>query len=566
MTDILAQVEACYRMLLDPSCVEVTQATEMLQKFYEDPSAFEVLMQVLKRTDTEGVRKHAVVGIERYIRKYYRTMPPDQQQQVFSELLSLMVYEASQYVRRFARDLVSRCLTERHIPAIQEIITSSLSGTELQLEAGLFLQTMCINYVTDVPSFLSVSTKLIQRGLQSSDLNVQVATVLHSLKICALLSEDSADSQHLFDHAVRIFTQLASTDFYAPLEDITKLLCTCINEKVPFINEVQLLNTCLELLANDALSSHAKGIVHAVSDAVIINHAGDLVVNQDLLQSILTVYAALAVNYELDLTNNKAFSALALELGKCPDTLEMTLQAMEQLQDPASECAVAALRKMSEKPTEEPRALRFHDIEITRSDFETTSECAWIIDTVISFQMHVLSEKYADLVQQKKCFFVTACATQFLQTFPEEMVRESLENFHFDQIEYLFLPFSNIDTEQGKASHWSLLCVHRHDGALTMSHFDSMNHSNSSSAKALARKVADVFGPKNYDYVALRCPAQPNSYDCGVYVMAYCDLFVASQFDHDAACEKMTPAFISEYRASVRCHLLEMAKSQNCLF
>ena len=224
------------------------------------------------------------------------------------------------------------------------------------------------------------------------------------------------------------------------------------------------------------------------------------------------------------------------------------------------------MRKMSEKPTQEPRPLIFHDIEIRRSDFETTSECAWIIDTVISFQMHALSDMYAELVQQKKCFFVTACATQFIQAFPIEMVRESLESFHLDEYEYIFLPTSDIDTARGKASHWSLLCVHRHDGVLTISHFDSMNHSNSGPARALARKVAQLLGCEKYDYVALKCPTQPNSYDCGVYVMAYCDLFVASQFNHDAACAKLTPAFVDQYRASIRSHLIDLAKSQNCLF
>ena len=65
--------------------------------------------------------------------------------------------------------------------------------------------------------------------------------------------------------------------------------CVAINDKVPFAN-VRLLNTGWQLLA--------KG-------AVIISSVGLLTSNQEPIQSVLKVYAALAVNYDLDLTNNQ---------------------------------------------------------------------------------------------------------------------------------------------------------------------------------------------------------------------------------------------------------------------
>ena len=85
--------------------------------------------------------------------------------------------------------------------------------------------------------------------------------------------------------------------------------------------------------------------------------------------------------------------------------------------------------------------------------------------------------------------------------------------------------------------------MHRHDGVLTISHFDSMNDSNSGPAKSLTRKVARLLGCPEYDYVAIKRQTQPNPYDCGVHVMACCDLFVASQFDHDAACATLECTF-----------------------
>ena len=206
--------------------------------------------------------------------------------------------------------------------------------------------------------------------------------------------------------------------------------------------------------------------------------------------------------------------------------------------------------------------LEYRDITITRADIDTLAPYSCVGDMIISIQMHILSDKYAELVKQQKCFFMTACTSQFFQTFPIEMVKESLVSLNLEKIEYVFLPISDVDPMRRAASHWSLLYAHNLADSLTIFHFDSMNQYNGSVARQLAKKFAALIGKEQFEYLALPCPTQPNSYDCGVYVMAYCDLFVESNFNHESASSKLNGEFAARYRRSLRLHIEELAKNR----
>jgi Ulp1 family protease len=116
-----------------------------------------------------------------------------------------------------------------------------------------------------------------------------------------------------------------------------------------------------------------------------------------------------------------------------------------------------------------------------------------------------------------------------------------------------------VDQPGGFTTHWSLLYIDRTSG-LEFKHFDSKGHFNVLSARALAGILSRYFGRSNQPVTLLDCPSQMNSYDCGVYVMAYIDLFLGANGDHEKACQQLTAEFAIEYRAGIRVHVNELTR------
>jgi hypothetical protein len=55
------------------------------------------------------------------------------------------------------------------------------------------------------------------------------------------------------------------------------------------------------------------------------------------------------------------------------------------------------------------------------------------------------------------------------------------------------------------------------------------------------------------------CPSQANSYDCGVYVMAYMEMFLATG-EVASGGKVLTPDFVTQYRREFRAQNVEMAR------
>jgi hypothetical protein len=93
----------------------------------------------------------------------------------------------------------------------------------------------------------------------------------------------------------------------------------------------------------------------------------------------------------------------------------------------------------------------------------------------------------------------------------------------------VLVPVSNSSLEQQAAgktatgSHWSLLAVRPQQHAAL--HFDSAANLNLDVAGALLRPLERVLGT-NLRLSSARCPQQTNGYDCGAWVLAFCQTLV----------------------------------------
>jgi Ulp1 family protease len=200
------------------------------------------------------------------------------------------------------------------------------------------------------------------------------------------------------------------------------------------------------------------------------------------------------------------------------------------------------------------RLIVYKDTQIYTRDLNTLSDDAWVGDMIIAFQMRLLEAKYPD----SDTVFILPPTVKFIQTFPLDTVRESLDLLNLQNASCVFLPLADIDRFGRGATHWSLLSIER-TPQLVFNHFDSMGHSNRRPANHLTEIMANYFEVADAEVTWLPCPSQGNSYDCGVYVMAYMDMFLRTGRSHQEACQILTPDFITQYRRDFRGQIVEMA-------
>ena len=197
------------------------------------------------------------------------------------------------------------------------------------------------------------------------------------------------------------------------------------------------------------------------------------------------------------------------------------------------------------------------DANIYMSDLKTLNDGECVNDMVIHYYLRILELQYHTEQQPKTIQFIMPCTIQFIQAFPIEIVKESLSNDFFEGFRYFILPLSNFNTESLSSSHWSLLIVLRNAQSLEFYHYDSLAQSNSSAARELATKIANILSIENYNYKGINSNSQINSYDCGVYVMAYVKAFLDSKYDITKVTEGITPEKIYNFRHQIKQDILK---------
>lgn len=199
------------------------------------------------------------------------------------------------------------------------------------------------------------------------------------------------------------------------------------------------------------------------------------------------------------------------------------------------------------------------DVQINSQEFNTLADGMCVGDMIMHFLLRCLQKKY----KERENFFYPfmPCTVQFIQTYPVEMTKSSFTDLNLGSYQYIFFPLSDFTAEKMAASHWSLLYIDNTKGDMQFKHFDSMNHSNIKPANDFVNIIQQIFDLKNLTIEELICNKQTNTYDCGIYVMAYIDALLRCQ-NHNDANQQLTPSLIDNYRRYLRNYILECSEIQ----
>ena len=162
----------------------------------------------------------------------------------------------------------------------------------------------------------------------------------------------------------------------------------------------------------------------------------------------------------------------------------------------------------------------FVSTNLYRSDVATLSPRTWLNDSIIQFDYDVISTRPqwlgASSVARTHCRFIGPQLSQLIQYADEtEEIVDALTACDVTaSCRAIFLAVSNSREHSAVGgSHWSLLVVTETDAA----HFDSANHCNDASARAIAANVSRIVGERRFRSAVT--PQQRNGYDCGLYCL-----------------------------------------------
>ncbi|XP_047122313.1 sentrin-specific protease 8 isoform X1 [Hydra vulgaris] len=165
--------------------------------------------------------------------------------------------------------------------------------------------------------------------------------------------------------------------------------------------------------------------------------------------------------------------------------------------------------------------ISYHNSYLESDDIHLLSNKEWLNDRIISFMFEYFEhEMFNDLSQE--IGFVSPEVSQFVKLVKtSEEVAIFLEPLELSKKKLIFFVVNNNESPLASGgTHWSLLVIW--NGIFY--HYDSAHTFNLRNAEILAHKIfSSIESSASFQFVNVDCPQQSNSYDCGIYVIVYCE-------------------------------------------
>ncbi|XP_028811682.1 sentrin-specific protease 8 [Denticeps clupeoides] len=208
----------------------------------------------------------------------------------------------------------------------------------------------------------------------------------------------------------------------------------------------------------------------------------------------------------------------------------------------------------------DPVVLSYHDSLLRRSDVALLRGPHWLNDQVIGFAFEYFAAERFTALSGAACF-ISPEVTHFIKcaTSPQE-VATFLAPLELPARRWIFLAVNdNRHHAAAGGSHWSLL-LYRADER-RFSHYDSQAGCNSPDARRVAGQLESFLlgAGRRVSVVEEPCPAQHNSYDCGMYVICNTELLCESVGTGDTprlGTDTITQDYITRKRAEW-CRLIQ---------
>ncbi|OHT07301.1 hypothetical protein TRFO_24556 [Tritrichomonas foetus] len=168
-------------------------------------------------------------------------------------------------------------------------------------------------------------------------------------------------------------------------------------------------------------------------------------------------------------------------------------------------------------------SITFKDVDVTPYDFQSLQGKNWVNDKIIHFHGRLIEMSHNDI------FFIPPCTVQYMRFINENIVKSTVSQWNLmDKYSIIFIPFTNSSNLKEIGNHWSLLVWFVQENRFV--HCDSLgktNKTNLKTAMLILKKFIRLFQLKKPFLANGNVPQQSNTYDCGLYVMAFED-YIAS--------------------------------------
>lgn len=170
--------------------------------------------------------------------------------------------------------------------------------------------------------------------------------------------------------------------------------------------------------------------------------------------------------------------------------------------------------------------VNFGDSLLRKSDVALLEPGQWLNDNIIGFVMEYLEKiKYKDV--DSKIGYIHPSVTQCVKLFAKEEIGILLEPLNICSKDIIFIPLNDSEsTIQAGGSHWTLIICDNVQKSFY--HLNSLGD-DCLNAHEVVSKLAGYITKRAPCLQVVDCPQQPNTADCGMYVVAFID-FLCEKF------------------------------------
>lgn len=200
----------------------------------------------------------------------------------------------------------------------------------------------------------------------------------------------------------------------------------------------------------------------------------------------------------------------------------------------------------------------FKDTEVYIDDFKSLRGKSWLNDRIIHMYGRIVESKHKDV------FFIPPCTVQFIRFKSASEVNSVIKSWNLSTFSMVFIPFTNSESARDPGNHWSLLVWFPKNGNKFF-HCDSyqdipeLSRSSQRSAVSIVNKLTRLCKLKKSKILRPKVPQQDNSYDCGLYLLAYID-FLVEKRTFNGMENEITHEKIAEMRSAIERRILDVGK------
>ncbi|OMJ24489.1 NEDD8-specific protease 2 [Smittium culicis] len=153
---------------------------------------------------------------------------------------------------------------------------------------------------------------------------------------------------------------------------------------------------------------------------------------------------------------------------------------------------------------------------------KTVKDGEWLLDSIIGFYFEYLSQTL-NLEARKILLFQPSIAHLIAQASEIEYAKEALPP-EVNDMDYLFLPTNNGDSENVNGSHWSLLVYEKSNNIFR--YYDSLKKANLEPTRILVERLCILFDCEKTNLIIEKSEQQYNDSDCGVYLLLFAETLI----------------------------------------